>query len=56
MTMRFTAPLIPATLKRRYKRFLADVVLDGGEELTVHVANCTFTLLALAATQPHHAA
>jgi sugar fermentation stimulation protein A len=37
--MRFAAPLIPATLKRRYKRFLADVVLPGGEELTVHIAN-----------------
>jgi sugar fermentation stimulation protein A len=37
--MRFAAPLIPATLKRRYKRFLADVVLASGEELTVHVAN-----------------
>lgn len=29
--MRFPAPLIPATLRRRYKRFLAEV--------TVHVAN-----------------
>jgi sugar fermentation stimulation protein A len=37
--MRFSAPLIPATLVRRYKRFLADVVLADGEELTVHVAN-----------------
>jgi sugar fermentation stimulation protein A len=37
--MRFSAPLIPATLIRRYKRFLADVVLDSGETLTVHVAN-----------------
>lgn len=37
--MRFAAPLIPATLVRRYKRFLADVVLPGGEEITVHVAN-----------------
>jgi sugar fermentation stimulation protein A len=37
--MRFPVPLIPATLVRRYKRFLADVVLDTGEELTVHVAN-----------------
>jgi sugar fermentation stimulation protein A len=37
--MRFAAPLIPATLMRRYKRFLADVVLPGGEEITVHVAN-----------------
>lgn len=37
--MRFVAPLVPATLKRRYKRFLADVVMPGGEEITVHVAN-----------------
>jgi sugar fermentation stimulation protein A len=37
--MRFTAPLIPATLSRRYKRFLADVQLADGSETTVHVAN-----------------
>jgi sugar fermentation stimulation protein A len=37
--MRFTTALIPAMLTRRYKRFLADVVLDSGETLTVHVAN-----------------
>jgi sugar fermentation stimulation protein A len=37
--MRFPAPLIPATLVRRYKRFLADVVLPDGSEITVHVAN-----------------
>jgi sugar fermentation stimulation protein A len=37
--MRFPVPLIPATLVRRYKRFLADVVLPNGEEITVHVAN-----------------
>ena len=37
--MRFPAPLIPATLIRRYKRFLADVALGSGETLTVHVAN-----------------
>jgi sugar fermentation stimulation protein A len=36
--MRFPAPLVPATLVKRYKRFLADVVLDSGEALTVHVA------------------
>jgi sugar fermentation stimulation protein A len=37
--IRFSAPVIPATLVRRYKRFLADVVLPGGEEITAHVAN-----------------
>lgn len=37
--MRFAAPLIPATLVKRYKRFLADVVLASGETLTVHCAN-----------------
>ncbi len=37
--MRFRAPLIPATLIRRYKRFLADVTLGSGEEITAHVAN-----------------
>jgi len=37
--MRFPAPLIPATLMRRYKRFLADVVLPDGSEITAHVAN-----------------
>jgi len=37
--MQFTSTLIPATLARRYKRFLADVVLETGEAATVHVAN-----------------
>jgi sugar fermentation stimulation protein A len=37
--MRFTQELIPATLKRRYKRFLADVELDDGSTITAHVAN-----------------
>jgi sugar fermentation stimulation protein A len=37
--MQFHSPLIPGTLARRYKRFLADVVLDSGEMVTVHVAN-----------------
>src|SRR6516162_5577173 len=37
--MRYDSALIPATLARRYKRFLADVVLDSGDATTVHVAN-----------------
>jgi sugar fermentation stimulation protein A len=37
--MRFTTPLLPATLVRRYKRFLADVVLPSGETVTAHCAN-----------------
>ena len=37
--MRFPVPLVPATLIKRYKRFLADVRLDNDETLTAHVAN-----------------
>jgi sugar fermentation stimulation protein A len=37
--MQFAAPLIPATLVKRYKRFLADVVLASGETVTAHCAN-----------------
>lgn len=37
--MRFSPPLVRATLLRRYKRFLADVMLADGSEATAHVAN-----------------
>jgi sugar fermentation stimulation protein A len=37
--MRFATPLVPATLVKRYKRFLADVMLASGETVTVHCAN-----------------
>ncbi|WP_369310246.1 DNA/RNA nuclease SfsA [Providencia rettgeri] len=37
--MEFTPPLRPATLIKRYKRFLADVTLPNGEEITIHCAN-----------------
>ncbi len=37
--MEFTPPLQPATLVRRYKRFLADVITPSGEELTLHCPN-----------------
>lgn len=38
--MRFQTELIPARLIRRYKRFLADCILeDGGAEVTAHCAN-----------------
>lgn len=38
--MRFQTPLVPARLSRRYKRFLADAVLEGtGQEVTAHCPN-----------------
>lgn len=45
--MRFPAPLLRGRLVRRYKRFLADVVLDTGEAVTATCPN-TGSLLGLA--------
>lgn len=37
--MKFDKPLVPGTLIKRYKRFLADIQLDTGEIVTAHLAN-----------------
>lgn len=37
--MLFQTPLVPGILLRRYKRFLADIQLDDGREITAHCAN-----------------
>lgn len=45
--MKFTTPLVRGRLIRRYKRFLADVELDGGETITATCSN-TGSMLGLA--------
>jgi len=37
--MNFDSPLIKGKLIKRYKRFLADIILDDGSEITAHCAN-----------------
>jgi sugar fermentation stimulation protein A len=37
--MRFAEPLLPGRLLRRYKRFLADIELEDGSQITAHTAN-----------------
>ena len=37
--MKFSSPLVKGRLIRRYKRFLSDIALDTGEQVTAHVAN-----------------
>jgi sugar fermentation stimulation protein A len=37
--MQFDPPLKSATLIKRYKRFLADIILPDGEQTTIHCAN-----------------
>lgn len=37
--MKFQTPLVRGTLVKRYKRFLADVTLEDGREVTAHCAN-----------------
>lgn len=37
--MQFQAPTMTGKIIKRYKRFLADIKLDNGEEITAHIAN-----------------
>jgi len=37
--MKFKTPLLEGRLVRRYKRFLADIEIPGGEVITAHTAN-----------------
>jgi len=37
--MEFSPPVVRGRLVQRYKRFLADIVLDDGTEITAHCPN-----------------
>jgi len=51
--MRFDPPLVPVTLLRRYKRFLADVRFEDGR---VEIAHCTNTGRMTGCSEPGSAA
>lgn len=46
--MKFASPLLPGRLVKRYKRFLADIVLDTGEAITASCPN-TGSMMGLTA-------
>lgn len=50
--MLFQPPLQQAVLLRRYKRFLADIRLPSGEEVTIHCANTGSMRNCIAPGQP----
>jgi sugar fermentation stimulation protein A len=50
--MQFETPLISGTLVKRYKRFLADVVLEDGTVVTAHCANSGSMLGCLTESAP----
>ncbi|MBR9909533.1 MAG: DNA/RNA nuclease SfsA [Gammaproteobacteria bacterium] len=50
--MKFSAPLQQGTFLRRYKRFLVDVGLPGGEEITIHCPNTGSMRACLAEGSP----
>lgn len=50
--MKFDPPLQAATLLRRYKRFLADIRLPSGDEITIHCPNTGSMRNCLAEGQP----
>ncbi len=39
MDLKFDAPLVKATLVRRYKRFMCDAILEDGSEVVAHCPN-----------------